>query len=258
MSYLKYFTFIFIGLLSLPNIAFSDTDIIDPLDSPSWDVMHSLFLNNEPVVFDNRVVVNAPEFAEDALNVPVSVEVDGINDIQTIVVFADLNPIQKVLEFKPIDIKPYIAFRFKVEQATPLRAAVKTSDGVWYVGGRWLEASGGGCTAPSHGMTTGEWHQTLMNVSSRYWKSSEAKFNRLRIRIMHPMDTGLAPGIPEFYIENFSVVNDKGKTLAELGTYQPLSENPVFTFDLNQSSSTDKIHLVGKDNNGNILNAQIR
>lgn len=235
-----------------------ETGPIDPLDSPSWAVMHELMLNNEPVVFDDRVIVNTPDFAEDALNVPVSIEVAGIENIQDIVVFADLNPIQKVLSFKPIEVKPYLAFRIKVEQATPVRAAVKTADGVWHVGGRWLDAAGGGCTAPSHGMSTGAWHETLMDVSSRYWKNKTPDYGRLRLRIMHPMDTGLAPGIPEFYIEQFSVINEEGEKLAELDTYQPLSENPIFTFDLNKSSLTTEINLVGRDNNGNQLTATIR
>lgn len=241
-----------------PFVVSTETNLIDPLDSPSWTVMHELILNNEPVIFDDRVVVNTPDFAEDALNVPVSIEVLGLKDIQDIVVFADLNPIQKILNFKPIEVKPYLAFRIKVEQATPVRVAVKTSDGVWHVGGRWLDAAGGGCTAPSHGMSSGEWHETLMNVSSRYWKNKISEYGRLRLRIMHPMDTGLAPGIPEFYIEKFSVINEKGQKLAELDTYQPLSENPIFTFDLNKASLTKEINLVGRDNNGNQLTATIR
>ena len=220
--------------------------------------MHDLMLNNEEVVFDDRVIVTAPAFAEDAMNVPVSVEVEEIKDIENIIVFADLNPIQKILEFKPIDVKPYVSFRIKVEQATPLRAAVKTSAGIWHVGGRWLDAAGGGCTAPSHGMSTGEWHQSLMQVASRYWRDDDSPMNRLRLRIMHPMDTGLAPGIPEFYIEKFSLLNTEGKTLAYLQTYQPLSENPVFTFDLKKSSSSDSLQLLGRDNNGNRLDAIIR
>lgn len=219
--------------------------------------MHERLLNNEAVVFDDHVIIHAPEFAEDPLNVPVSIEVNGLDDIQDIVVFADLNPIQEILNFKPINIKPYLAFRIKVEQATPLRAAVKTADGIWHVGGRWLEAAGGGCTAPSHGMTSGEWHTTLMKVSSRYWRDGK-QFDRLRLRIMHPMDTGLAPGIPEFYIQQFSVVNDSGQTLAELDTFQPISENPVFTFDLLKDASTKQLQLVGSDNNGNPLQAIIK
>lgn len=257
MPKFKNFAFILIGVLSWQHLAYSNSDLVDPLDSPSWHVMHNTILNDEPVVFDERVIVSVPEFAEDPMNVPVSVQVSDINDIEDIVVFADLNPIQKVLSFKPLSISPYLAFRFKVEQSTPVRAAVKTSDGVWHVGGRWLEAAGGGCTAPSRGRGADNWTETLMNVSSRTWKD-EGNLSRLRFRIMHPMDTGLAPGIPEFYIEHFTVRDAAGETIALLDTYQPVSENPVFTFDLADKVATDYIQLVGTDNNGNKLSVTIK
>ncbi len=247
---------VLIGWVLIGTQAHATNNNLDPLDSPGWNVMHEFILGGEPVVFDDRVIINIPEFAEDPLNVPVSIRIEGIKDIQDIVIFADMNPIQKVLNFKPVKIEPYIAFRIKVEQSTPIRAAVKTSDGVWHVGGKWLEAAGGGCSAPSHGMVHGDWQQTLMNVSSRYW--SKGDINRLRFRIMHPMDTGLAPGIPEFYVKNFSILNEAGQTLALLNTYQPISENPVFTFELKKNSSVEQLHLVGMDNNGNRLTATIQ
>ncbi|MBL1143273.1 MAG: quinoprotein dehydrogenase-associated SoxYZ-like carrier [Proteobacteria bacterium] len=216
--------------------------------------MHSKILNNEPVIFDDRVQISMPDFAEDPMNVPVSVQVNNLENIEEIVIFADLNPIQKVLSFQPFHIKPYLSFRIKVEQSTPVRAAVRTSDGSWHVGGSWLEAAGGGCTAPSQGRAAGNWHETLMNVSSRSWIKNE--LGRVRFRIMHPMDTGLADGIPEFYLEYFDVVDAGGSVLAKITTYQPISENPVFTLDINKEI-LKPINLLGVDNNGNRLNAQI-
>ncbi len=230
------------------------TPLVDPLESPSWETMHLRMLDNGPVVFDDRVKVSMPDFAEDPMNVPVSIRVEDLDNIEEIVVFADLNPIQKVLSFQPFHIKPYLSFRIKVEQSTPVRAAARTADGIWHVGGRWLEAAGGGCTAPSQGMVAGNWHETLMDVSSRSWFNDD--LGRVRFRIMHPMDTGLADGIPEFYLENFDVVDGAGSVLAKVTTYQPISENPVFTLDLNKEVITP-INLLGMDNNGNRLDARI-
>ena len=228
--------------------------VVDPLDSPSWEVMHQSMLNNEPVVFDDNIVVRTPAFAEDPMNVPISVSINGLEDIEEIVVFADLNPIQEVLSFKPIKVEPYLSFRIKVQQATPVRAAAKTKDGTWHVGGKWLDASGGGCTAPSVGRVAGNWYENLMDVSSRVWVSEER--DRLRFRIMHPMDTGLAEGIPEFYIEHFDVTDQSGMVLAKLKTYQPVSENPVFTLNMPKGTAMP-INLLGMDNNGNRLEASI-
>ena len=245
---------IFFILLIHANSIFALEQEADPLNSPSWKLMHEVMLNSEPVIFDNRVVVNTPNFAEDALNVPVSINANEISNIQEIVVFADLNPIQRVLDFKPINSNASISFRIKVEQSTPVRAAVKTSDGVWYVGGKWLDAAGGGCTVSSNGMAAGTWPLTLMNVSSRVWENDTE--DRLRFRVMHPMDTGLAPGVPEFYLQTVNIIDQNGKQVANLQTYQPLSENPVFTIDVKKDVELPLV-VQGIDNNGNKLNASI-
>jgi sulfur-oxidizing protein SoxY len=226
--------------------------LVDPLDSPSWKTVHRVILANENVVFDDRVKVVVPDVAEDPMNVPVSVSVGAIGEIEEIRVFADLNPIQHILNFHPGKIEPFIAFRFKVQQSTPVRAAARTKDGVWHVGGRWLDATGGGCTAPSVGSALANWADTLGNVKSRLWSRAD-KPDRLRFRIMHPMDTGLAPGIPEFYIEVLELKDNAGDLLAHIEPYQPVSENPFFSIDL-ESSQYQGLILTGRDNNGNLIN----
>jgi sulfur-oxidizing protein SoxY len=58
----------------------------------------------------------SPAFAEDPMNVPVSVRVDALADVQRLIVLVDRNPIRKVLEYQPLAALPAIAFRFKLEQ----------------------------------------------------------------------------------------------------------------------------------------------
>ena len=53
---------------------------------------------NAKVVFDQRVEVQGPSFAEDPMNVPITVRVKGLPDVQRVVVLVDRNPIRKVLE----------------------------------------------------------------------------------------------------------------------------------------------------------------
>ena len=237
------------------NAVYSQT-LVDPLDGPTWKTVHKMMLANEKVVFDDRVKVVVPDMAEDPMNVPVSVKVEGIGEIEEIRVFADLNPIQKILNFYPGKIEPFIAFRFKVQQSTPVRAAARTKDGVWHVGGQWLDATGGGCTAPSVGRSLANWTETLGNVKSRLWSRAD-KPDRFRFRIMHPMDTGLAPGIPEFYIETLELKDKHGELLAHIESYQPVSENPFFSIDL-ESQKFQGLILTGRDNNGNLINQVIQ
>jgi sulfur-oxidizing protein SoxY len=34
---------------------------------------------------------------------------------------------------------------------------------------------------------------------------------RIRLRIIHPIDTGLAAGIPAFFLQDLDLTDDKGK-----------------------------------------------
>jgi sulfur-oxidizing protein SoxY len=254
-SFIHYFLVFNVWLLIFSDPAYAELTI-DPLDSPGWKTVHKVILANEEVVFDDRVEVIVPAVAEDPLQVPVSVRVEGIGHIVEIRVFADLNPIQKILNFHPGKIEPFIAFRFKVQQSTPVRAAARTADGVWHVGGQWLDATGGGCTAPSVGRGLANWRETLGNVKSRLWSRTDQP-DRLRFRIMHPMDTGLAAGIPAFYIEVLELKDSHGDLLAQIQSYQPVSENPFFSVDL-QSSQFQGLILTGRDNNGNLINQALK
>jgi sulfur-oxidizing protein SoxY len=191
------------------------------------------------------------------MNVPVRVDAGGLSDVREIVVFADFNPILKVLEFYPEQARPFLAFRFKLQQASPVRAAARTADGVWHVGGTWVDAAGGGCTAPGAGRAAGGWEKVLNEVNGRVWTEADAS-RRVRVRVMHPMDTGLAPGIPAFYIERLVLKDDRGTAYLRLNTFEPVAENPIFTFDLPAGARpAGTLVLSGVDNNGNQIAARL-
>ena len=67
---------------------------------------------------------------------------------------------------------------------------------------------------------------------------------------MHPMDTGLAGGIPAFYLNRLSLRDANGRELMRLQAFEPVSENPVFSFDF-PGVPSGRLQLVGSDNNGN-------
>ena len=226
---------------------------VDPLNSPNWNLMHKRFLLNGPVVFDDRVEIFAPDSAEDSLNVPISFKASKLGKVEEIVVFADLNPIQLVLKFIPGEIAPNLSFRMKLQQGSPVRVAARTPDNVWHVGSVYIDAAGGGCTAPSTGMASGDWMSTLGHVSARLWERDSG--NRLRVKVMHPMDTGLADGIPRFHIEKLVLRDTDSETvLGGLELYEPVSENPMLSLDVGKQR---RFLLEGRDNNGNRIDAKI-
>jgi sulfur-oxidizing protein SoxY len=226
----------------------------DPLDSARWPDMQKTFLAGAPVRFDPRVKVISPSTAENPMQVPVTVDATALPGIVEIVVFADFNPIVQVLRFFPEAAPAFLGFRVKLQQSTPVRAAARTTDGVWHVGGTWVNTVGGGCTAPSAAGGSKDWQQRLNEVSGRQW-SEGPNAGRVRMRIVHPMDTGLVAGTPAFYLEEINFTDAAGQRLMRVQTYEPVSENPVFT--LNRGGVDGVVEASGRDNNGNAFKARI-
>jgi len=229
----------------------------DPYRSHPWLDMRKAYLGDAPVTFDARVQVLAPAFAEDPMNVPVSVRVDpALGPVERILVLVDRNPIRRVLEYRPQAALPAIAFRFKLEQASPVRAAVRLADGRWRVGGAWVDSAGGGCTVSGASRKDGSWSRTLGEVSGRLFSRGPDAGARLRLQVMHPMDTGLVNGVPAFYVNRLSVQDGQGRELAQLLAYEPVSENPVFSFDFARAPAGG-VQVVGTDNNGNRIASRL-
>jgi sulfur-oxidizing protein SoxY len=228
-------------------------DPADPYQSWPWLDMRRELIGSDPVRFDARVEVLGPAFAEDPMNVPISVRVDpSAGAVERIVVLVDRNPIRRVLDYEPMGALPAIGFRFKLEQASPVRAAVKLRDGGWLVGGTWVDSAGGGCTASGATRQDGSWATTLGEVTGRLFTRAlpGESAARLRLQIMHPMDTGLVSGIPAFYVNRLSVRDAQGRELARLQAFEPVSENPVFSVDF-ADPPQGGVQIVGGDNNGN-------
>jgi sulfur-oxidizing protein SoxY len=69
------------------------------------------------------------------------------------------------------------------------------------------------------------------------------------------MDTGLAEGIPRFHIEQLQLRNlDDNSLMAELELYEPISENPLLSFDV---GAVNGVTLKGHDNNANTFAADL-
>ncbi|EFG2885755.1 quinoprotein dehydrogenase-associated SoxYZ-like carrier [Escherichia coli] len=222
----------------------------DPLDSVMWDNMVQRFFPGGEVIFDNRVKVLIPAAAEDQFFVPVTVDASGLHGVEEIVVVADLNPIPHVLTYKPESAAPFIGFRLKVEQSTPIRAGVRTSDGKWHMGGAVIDAAGGGCSAPAAAHANPNWAATLGQTRAQV-RREDADTARITIRMRHPMDTGLANNIPAFYLSRMTMKADDGRAIGTLETFEPVSENPTFTLKAKVASADRTLAFDGRDNEGN-------
>ncbi len=230
----------------------------DPLGSMQWPGMRRQYLGDAPMRFSDAVKVLGPRFADDALNVPIQVDARalGAQGVERIRVVVDRNPVREVLDFEPLRSLPVLAFRLRLEQASPVRALVKTRDGQWHVGSAWVQAAGGGCTVPGATRADGSWSSTLNQVQARMFDDLIHGSRRLRLRVMHPMDTGLVAGIPAFYIERLELSDSAGQPWWRIALHEPVSENPLLTFEL-PDRARGTMRLSGRDNNGNRIEAEV-
>jgi sulfur-oxidizing protein SoxY len=233
----------------------------DPLGSMQWPGIRQSVVGRAPVRLAPEVLVRGPTFADDAMNVPVLIDARALahvgGGIDHLLVLADRNPVRDILRFEPLRSLPVLAFRFKLEQASPLRVFVRTRDGAWHLGQTWIQASGGGCTVPGATRADGSWSRTLNQVQARVFNNVIDGSRRLRLRIMHPMDTGLVAGIPAFYIEHLELRDSADQPLWRMALHEPVSENPLLTFEL-PTQSGPVWRLTGRDNNGNPIDSEVR
>jgi sulfur-oxidizing protein SoxY len=205
----------------LPNGALAD----DPLQSPFLPTVLQLVLpEGAKVRFDDRVKVSFPAIAENQRQFPVQVDARAVPGVQRIIVFADLNPIQRAVTFTPVAAEPFIALRMKLDQRTPVRAAVQLADGSWLLAGGWIDAAGGGCSAPPASRVKGDWAQYLMAMQARLWRRPDGA--RLAISVRHPMDTGFVDNIPSYWLETLTV-SAGGQTIGAVELQASVAEDPA-------------------------------
>jgi sulfur-oxidizing protein SoxY len=186
--------------------------------------------------------------------VPLEIDARAFNgEVVRILAWAELNPLPKIVDFEPLTgVLPWLSIRIRVEQATPLRAAVLTRDGLWHVGSTLIDAAGGGCTAPSVVRTQPGWEEHIGEVLGGRYPRGE--FSRVRLQVAHPMDNGMVSGIPEFFLNRAELRDPNDRVLARLELFPAVSENPNLAFDIEVAGQT---RLILRDNSGNQFDAAI-
>lgn len=236
-----------LALLTSPAAALAESLPADPLDSPMWEYHAGKLFADAPVMFDDRIKVELPLLAEDQHVLPVTIDARALGKVQRIVLFADLNPIPVAVDFRPLEAQAFVATRIKLDQRTPVRAAVLTADGIWHVAGGWVDAAGGGCSAPPLSRVRGDWADHLGEMRGARWAEEGA--TRLRVGFRHPMDTGLVENIPAYNIDALSVSDAGGRRLAEMTIYGSVSEDPSFTLVVEPQAEGD-ITIAARDTSG--------
>ena len=252
MEQLDWRCYLLLAVLALPLDSWAA--LADPVSSVMWDYHHARLLHGEAFVFDPQIKLQVPPFAEDARQVPLQVDASAYaGDVVRMLAWAELNPIAQIFDFRPGPlVQPTLAIRIRIEQATPIRVAVQTRDGLWHVGSTQIDAAGGGCTAPSVVRAQAGWEERLGQVQGQ--RFAQAEGSRLRLQVAHPMDNGLVGGIPEFFLNQAELRGVDGTVLATLELFPAVSENPTLSFDVRGNAPTE---VWLRDNNGNEFKAEL-
>ncbi|MED5546235.1 quinoprotein dehydrogenase-associated SoxYZ-like carrier [Novosphingobium decolorationis] len=237
-----------------PARAATATDLpTDPLGSPMWTYHAERLFAGARVVFDAQVGLAIPGIAENQRIFPVMVDARALPDVTRLLIFADLNPIPLAIDYRPLAARSFLATRIKLDQRTPVRAAVQTRDGTWHVAGQWIDAAGGGCSAPPVSRVKGDWAEHLGEMRGQTW--AEGEDTRLRLTLRHPMDTGLVENIPAYNLETLRVLGEDGRERAHVAVSGAVAEDPAFTLLL--AGREARYRVIARDTSGREFEARI-
>lgn len=225
----------------------------DPLQSPVWEAMAENHLSGHPIVFDDNILVGLPPVTEDQTQVPITIDARKLGIVDEVVVIGDLAPFPLTMKVRPKKTPAYFGFRMRIEQGTVIRAAA-LKDGTWHVGARYLDAAGGGCSAPPVAEAKVDWDK-IGQMRAKIWRES-ADTLRLRLHIIHPMDTGLQKQ-PAFYLDTLAIKDANGAALADLDLRQPIAQNPTFTLLFADPKAGDHIAVSAHDSDGGTYTAKV-
>lgn len=238
MSILKKVNFYIIILLSIlmTNIVFSKSEIIFGETFLALRDQHmgknKQFINNSNI----RIIIQ--DEVEEAHEVSMVVKLPEIlKKSKKIMILVDDNPIQLVTKLYPKKPIKSVGLNIRMEQDSFVRAAVLDSKGVWNISSKKvIVKSPGGCSLPACDPTKEICKPLeLGKMLVQKYKRSSGNW-RLKLKINHPMDTGLVTDpssgkiIPEYYV-NWVYIKDSTGELAKAQTFGALSANPIFVLD---------------------------
>jgi sulfur-oxidizing protein SoxY len=246
---MKYIFFLLIYFLFAQN-----TYANNPVESPTFDDILKRIIQDDKYIFDDKNInIKVPLFADNPVQVPIFVDAKAIKNAKRLILFADLNPIEKIIDMDLVNLLPIVSLNIKVAQETPIRALILDDKGLWHIGSNNIKSFGGGCSVSSVASTDTNFDKLLGKAKGNVFKTPDSI--RLKASIFHPMETGLVFGNSEFYINKITIKADD-KVLANIDAYSSISENPRFIFETLVESKDYKIEFFDID--GNKFNMDIK
>ncbi len=224
-------------------------DSLNPNNSEIWyDLQNNLLGKDINIVFVDDIKLIMQDYIEEAHKVPLIVTLPKrLHNFKNFVLIIENNPIQQAMAIKPYRPIEALGMNIRLEDDSPVRAAVLGDNGVWYVGSKMVfVASAGGCSTPACDPSveiceTG----TIGKIAVKQYER-EAGAERIKLKITHPMETGFVTDlqgeiIPEYFVKNIHVDDNQGP-IADITTFAALSSDPVILLDLPKKGQSVRIH----------------
>ncbi len=229
-----------LGLVAEASAQKSDPD--RPEANATWQqVRTSLFQAQEiRTPADAVITLDAPERAQDAAIVPVSIrtglEQTPERHIEKVYLVIDNNPspVGAVFTFTPASGRADIELRVRIETYTHVRAIARTSDGELHMATRFVKASGGCSAPPGKDMSA-----ALANLGKmRLRVEGDVAPGRpalAQLMVSHPNHSGLAMDqltrhyTPAYFVRRVEI-SFAGEPVMSADIDFTISENPNFRF----------------------------
>ena len=169
-----------------------------------------------------KIALEAPERAEDAALVPVTISVQNPKDVKSITLVIDDNPapVAAHVTFGPAGDPQSLKLRVRVNQYTYMHAIEETKDGALYETHRFVKASGG-CSAPS----------------GSYDAEALAEIGQMKLRFLGQSQEGQAREAQA--VDPASELQRYAKGSGDTGLYaRPLSQDPRCHLEWRKSAAS--------------------
>ncbi|WP_353148232.1 quinoprotein dehydrogenase-associated SoxYZ-like carrier [Pollutimonas bauzanensis] len=227
-------------IVLVPMLSFAAEPNLPP-DSPMWQKLRVGLFQDRSISDDGDqlITLTAPQRAQDAAVVPVSIKSlipqTPQRYIKTIHLIVDDNPapLAAVFHLTPASGLADIETRVRVEQYTYVRAIVETSDGELAMTKAYVKASGG-CSAPANRAPGGDDNLGKMKLMVQ----DNPQLNQpvmAQLMIRHPNASGMVMDqatrlyAPPHYVRRLEVAF-AGKPVMTADVDFGISENPNFRF----------------------------
>ena len=214
----------------------------------AWEDVSEALWGDQPMLESGLVTLEAPERAEDAAIVPVTIGLDlpegDDRRVESVTLVVDENPSPVAATFSlgegaGVD---EIGTRLRVNAYTPIHAVAELSDGSLHVASRFVKASGG-CSAPAlkdpEAAMASLGQMKLRQLEAAADPSAGAAprdgLAEAQLLIRHPNNSGLQRDpltqyyIPARFIEEVTIAQGDAPILSMEGGIS-ISEDPAFRF----------------------------